>query len=63
MFARSLCQTKALLHIIDVKAGFKILNIVGPTYSIDRIDKNHHFSLSGWQRSLNYRHLTKYFGQ
>ena len=25
--------------------------------------KNHRFSLSGWQRFLNYGHLTKYFGQ
>ena len=27
------------------------------------IYKKHHFSLSGWQSFLTYRHLTKYFGQ
>ena len=30
-------------------------NTVKPEY------KNHYFSLSGWQRFLNYGHLTKYF--
>ena len=27
------------------------------------ICKSHHFLLSGWQRFLNYGHLTKYFSQ